>query len=109
MKHTWPSKARTFSMWPFWHLNLVSRADSRDPDASLLRREVARHLQLTVTGDRQNLEKIPAISLKITAVIYGVISKMTPQPCCTELQLRLPPRNVVPYKLPLASTMILPE
>jgi hypothetical protein len=28
-------------MWPFWHLNLVSRADSRDPDASLLRREVA--------------------------------------------------------------------
>ncbi len=43
-----------------------------------------------------------------SAVIYGVISKTTPQPCCTVLQLRLPPRNVVPYKLPLASTMMFP-
>ena len=43
-----------------------------------------------------------------SAVIYGVISKTTPQPCCTVLQGRLPPRNVVPYKLPLASTMMLP-
>ena len=31
-----------------------------------------------------------------TVVIYGFISKTTPQPCCTVLQLRLPPRNVVP-------------
>jgi hypothetical protein len=35
-------KQELFSMWPFWHLHLVSRPDSRDLDASLLRREVAR-------------------------------------------------------------------
>jgi len=28
-------------MWPFWHLHLGLRADSGDPDASLLRRKVA--------------------------------------------------------------------
>jgi hypothetical protein len=43
-----------------------------------------------------------------STVIYGVISKTTPQPCCTVLQLRLPPRNVVPYRLPMASTMMFP-
>jgi hypothetical protein len=57
-------------------------------------------------GNRNSGGLLPRLAR--CAVIYGVISKMTPQPCCTVLQPRLPPRNVVPYKLPLASTMMFP-